>query len=87
LTRERLFNIGTTAWMIALVIGALLYVTGTAPAFAAGDRGRQLDCGTACDTICLNEESSHCEQSGGTDHTCWAVCGNGAFHELDCPAS
>ena len=83
-TRERMFNIATTTWAIALAILVLLYATGATPAFA---RGRGLDCGTACISFCLMEESSACDGVYDNGGGCSVTCSNGHTEWMPCPNS
>ena len=55
MTRDRFVNIGTTAWAVALAIGALLYMLGVTPAFAQPG----IDCHEAC------EEAGYCDDNEG----------------------
>ena len=84
MTRERLLNVGTASWAVALPILAVLYAMGAMPALA---RGAATDCGTACLAEC-GRAGYECEDywdSGGA--SCEVTCSNGVTVELRCPKS
>ena len=71
MTRQRLLNIGTTAWAVGLAVLALLWVTGATPALAGGGGG--LDCGTACDVHCWDNDAE-CEEYYNSGSSCEVTC-------------
>ena len=87
--RERLINIGTTIWAIALVVTALLHVTGATPAFAFGDE--DYDCEENCDLEDRCAEYGGCTFAGEqNEDSCVMYCRENnakvTWH-ISCPAS
>lgn len=73
-SRKKLADIGTAVWAIALLIGAVLYITGATPAFASGD----LDCFEACDRFGTCDDRGGCvDATPENGDTCTVWCEDG----------